>query len=753
MLRDMQVRAASPVFVGRGPQRAVLAGTLRGADEGRLGAVLVGGEAGVGKTRLLEEFLAQAQQSGALTALGSCVEAGADGLPFAPVATVLRALHRQLGDEVTRAAAGFGSELARLLPELGAGAPRQAHDEEARGRLLEMTARLFEALAAERTVVVAVEDLHWSDRSTRELLGYAVCTVRHCRLLLVVTYRSDDIHRRHPLRPFLAEADRLSAVRRLELPRFTREEVRDQLAGILGADPAPGLVDQIYRRSDGNAFFVEELASAADGGTPGAISESVRDLLMLRVEALPQQAQRVVRCAAEGGSRVEHGLLRAVTGLSDDELLGALRAAVAARVLLAADDGCYRFRHSLVREAVDDDLLPGERTRLSRRYAEALQHDPRLVPAEELSARLSSYWYHARDASRALPAVLGAAADARSRHAYAEQLHLLQRALELWDEAPPEVIAGLRPGQDAESYPLCDCDDARLRCLDVLAEMTLAAKLAGEPERGLSVVNRALRSLQDMGHPVRAAWFWVQKSRLVRHLARGNGWQELARAQELLSGFPDSPVHARVLTEAAGWGCVFAPGPGSLATAERAVKLAQAMDDLDSELQARVSLAGLLADTGHGDAAAAGLRRVAERAAAEEMAGAIARSHVSWPCVLEAIGRSEEALAAAGRACGPPTASGCATRAPSSTATTASRCSRWGGGTRRKRPGDTPGSSPRPPSPGPWPPSSWRGSRSPGATCPARRRTSPLCARSTASTATPCSTPTLPPTANWPTRS
>ncbi|MGK5531698.1 helix-turn-helix transcriptional regulator [Streptomyces sp. URMC 129] len=643
----MQSRTVSPVFIGRGPEQAALTAGLARAGEGEPQAALIGGEAGVGKTRLVEEFLGQARAAGALTAVGACVEVGADGLPFAPVSTVLRALHRQLGEELTRAATGFGGELARLLPELGepSAAVRAARDVEVRGRLFEMTARLLESLAQERLLVLVIEDLHWSDRSTRELLGYLFRSLQRGRVLLLTTYRSDDIHRRHPLRPFLAEVDRLRTVHRMELARFTREEVRGQLAGIKGTAPSAELLDQVYRRSDGNAFFVEELASVTEGCGRSMISDSVRDLLLVRVEALPETAQRVVRIAAEGGSKVEYGLLRAVAGLCEDDLIEALRAAVGSSILrVDEEDGTYRFRHALAREAVDDDLLPGERSRLARRYAEALEADPALVPGDELPARLATYWYRAHDAAKALPAVLSAATFARRRHAYAEQLQLLERALELWDDAPTEVRCGLKVADDAESYPLCDCADDTLSFLDMLAEMTLAARFAGDSDRGLSVVNRALRALDGLGHPLRAAWFWTEKSRLVRWLGRGNGWQELGTAQELLRGFPPSPVHARVLTEAASWGVIFDPGPGSLAIAERAVELAREVRDEHTELNALLSRGGLLIETGRGEEGLADMRAVAQRVVTSDMVGVFTRSHVNLQSLLEGMGRSEESL-------------------------------------------------------------------------------------------------------------
>ncbi|EFF93224.1 LuxR-family transcriptional regulator [Streptomyces sp. e14] len=459
MLGTVENRSVSPVFVGRQSELGTLNDALARAAAGEPQALLLGGEAGVGKTRLIEEFAAAATRRGAVVALGGCVEIGADGLPFAPFSTALRALRRALPGEFAAAAAGQEEELARLLPELGGdqAAARGAgrHDEEGMARLFELTARLLERIAAGHTVVLVLEDLHWADASTRHLLAYLLRTLRTGRLLVLASYRSDDIHRRHPLRPLLAELDRLRTIHRIELARFTRQEVARQIAGILAAEPDPAQIDQIFERSDGNAFFVEELACCTGPDCPD-LSDSLRDLLLVRVEALPETAQRVVRIAAEGGSTVEYRLLAAVSRLAEDDLIEALRAAVNANVLIPAPSGDgYRFRHSLVREAVSDDLLPGERSRLDRRYAEALEADPTLVPADQRVTRLASYWYHAHDPAKALPAVLDASVAARSRHAYSEQLRLLERAMELWDTAPEEVGGRLHAADYVEAYLCC----------------------------------------------------------------------------------------------------------------------------------------------------------------------------------------------------------------------------------------------------------------------------------------------------------
>ncbi|MFJ4906262.1 BREX system ATP-binding domain-containing protein [Streptomyces sp. NPDC093249] len=650
MLGAVETRSVSPVFVGRAGELTALTEALSRATAGEPQALLVGGEAGVGKTRLIEEFLDTARERGAVVAVGGCVELGADGLPFAPFSTALRSLHRRLPAELAEAADGQQGELARLLPELGEPGSHDTSDEDSTARLFELTVRLLERLAADRTVVLVLEDLHWADASTRHLLTYLLRTLRGGRIVVVASYRADDIHRRHPLRPLLAELDRLRTIRRIELARFTRAEVHRQLTGILAAEPDPALVEEVFERSDGNAFFVEELVVSHEAGcAAGQLSDSLRDLLLVRVEALPEDAQRVARIVAEGGSTVEYGLLAAVARLTEDELIEALRAAVGANLLLAVPDGDgYRFRHSLVREAVSDDLLPGERSRLNRRYAEALEADPSLVRPGERAPRLATYWYHAHDTAKALPAVLRASVETRKRHAYAEQLRLLERAMELWEEAPEETRRSLRPMDYAEAYPPCGCDPetTALGHLDLLAEAAVAARLSGDRERALKIGRRALRLLDDADQkdPLRAAWFWTEKARLQSNLGRGDGWEEIARAQELVKGLPPSAVHAVVLVGAAGWGMLRDPGPEALAAAERAVEYARHVKAESIELNARLTLGTLKVSAGDVEAGLAELHEVRERTESIGQFNETARAHINLSSSLESLGRSRDAV-------------------------------------------------------------------------------------------------------------
>jgi len=377
----------SPVFVGRDREITALAAAMAAASRGDPVFALVGGEAGIGKTRLTEELAVQAGTAGFAVLTGNCVELGAEGLPLAPVISALRALSRilppaELAGVVGPAAGG----LSRLLPEFAApGGPAAASaPADSAVSLPELVAGLLGRLCALRPVLLVIEDLHWADQSTLELLAYLVRTLREIPLLAVLTYRSDEMHRRHPLRALLTGWERVRSTRRIELGSLDRDEVAGQLAGIFGAPPEPDLADLIFDRSGGNAYLVEELASvAADVSHPrcdAGLPPSLRDVLLHRADSLSPVAQQVLRAASASGRGVAERLLAAVAGIPEAGLYAALREAVDGHVLLvdAAGTG-YAFRHALTREAVYEDMLPGERARLHAAYAEALAADPGLA--------------------------------------------------------------------------------------------------------------------------------------------------------------------------------------------------------------------------------------------------------------------------------------------------------------------------------------------------------------------------------------
>ena len=196
-----------------------------------------------------------------------------------------------------------------------------------KAQLLEHVLGTLDRLSGVRPVLLAVEDLHWADRSTLDLIAFLFRSLRQSRVMITVTYRSDELHRRHPLRPLLTSWERDRSINRVDLSRFSRDEVAAQLGAILGQRPAPAVTDTVFDRSGGNAYLVEELAGAvAAGGDPADLPPSLADVLLSRVDALTADAQKLLRTASVAGRAVPDGLLAEVAGLDEAELLrGAAR--------------------------------------------------------------------------------------------------------------------------------------------------------------------------------------------------------------------------------------------------------------------------------------------------------------------------------------------------------------------------------------------------------------------------------------------
>ena len=275
--------------------------------------------------------------------------------------------------------------------------------------MFEIVFGLLRRLSDDQPVALILEDLHWADSSTRDLLRFLVRNARDARFLIIGTYRSDELHRRHPLRPLLAELERLEGVDDIELGAFSADELADQLAGITGEAPHPELVSAVLSRSGGNPFFVEELMAAGEGGL--ALSRSLRDTIDDRVRHLDGEAQRVLRIASVAGARVDHWMLAEVAALAEPILTEALRQAVEHHLLVPTapeEVPGYRFRHALVHEVVYEELLPNERTHLHAAYAVALERRALGNPRERagVAAQLAHHWLMAHDLERALPATL-----------------------------------------------------------------------------------------------------------------------------------------------------------------------------------------------------------------------------------------------------------------------------------------------------------------------------------------------------------
>src|SRR5262245_613574 len=258
----MAGRAATQTLVARAAELAALRTAVERAASGEAAAMLVSGEAGVGKSRLVEELMRAAQQDGALTLLGRCVDVGDGELAYAPIAGALRSLAAQVeGDELAEALGPGRAELARLAPDLADAdyAPVVGSAAFGKARLFELVLGTLGRLGRRRPVVLVIEDLHWADGSTRDLLRFLVRTAASERLALIATYRTDDPQRARSLRPYVVELRRDARVQHLDLAPFSRAEFADHVTALLGERPSPGSLDRLYERSEGNAFFTEEL--------------------------------------------------------------------------------------------------------------------------------------------------------------------------------------------------------------------------------------------------------------------------------------------------------------------------------------------------------------------------------------------------------------------------------------------------------------------------------------------------------------
>lgn len=582
-------------FVGRRDQLALLDEARRHAEADEPRVVVLVGEAGIGKTRLMARFADRTAEAGARVLRTACLELGTQGLPLAPLLSALRQL----------TGVPLPDLLLRLLPEhdRGAGPP------EDQARLFDLFGAVLHRLGTEQLVVWLIDDLHWADRSTRELLGFLARTLRGTRVLIVAAYRTDDLDRRHPLRAFMAELERLPIVRRTELARFTRTELAELLHG------APqSLVDSVFTRSGGNAFYATELALAPDQST---LPESLRDFLLQKVQQLPDQSRHVVRLAAVGGRSISHGLLAATAGLPDSALFDALRQAADARVLVP-DGEQYTFRHFLVRDAIVDDLLPAERVRLHRACASALAASPGLVAPDRLAAQLAFHWYEAGAVAEALPALLRAADAAAQLSAHAEHAQMLDRALTIWSRVP-------------DAAALTGTDEGRL--YDKAIE---ASEYAGDSVRSVELVDRALETASE---PYRVALLLTHRAMALHNLGRDGAVTAVDEAFRVLPAEP-TVERARLLDFLASALILRGRASQGHAYAVEARQIANQAGDIGLEISARSTIGWALVQLGAFAEAVSLLRSTADLAEGWQLA----RTYLNLAKAYEGLGEYANAI-------------------------------------------------------------------------------------------------------------
>jgi DNA-binding CsgD family transcriptional regulator/tetratricopeptide (TPR) repeat protein len=588
----IDLRAPGTSFVARERELARLSTALAAVADGCPSSLLIAGEAGVGKTRLIHEF-ARRVGGEAQVLLGSCIQLRGGSLPYGPIVDALRPLTRDLGpselDELFGPTLG---DLTRLLP--AATPPRRPAEpagEFARARLFELMLRFLDRLAQYLPVVVIVEDVHWADASTLDLLTFLVRMVRQERLLFIATYRSDELHPQHPLRATIAELRRSQHVELVELARFDHVELAALLGGILGRSPSPAVVQRIFSRSGGNAFLAEELL-AAEGSQAGQdLPPRLRDLLLARISTLAEDTRHALRVAATVGRPTEHYLLAAASQLPQARLLSALREAVD-RQLLVQEQDAYGFRHVLVQEAVYGELLPGERHQLHVAVAHALSEDPQARVLPETAAELAHHWYAARRCPQALTASIAAARAAADVHGFPEAHSQYERALTLWGQVPKAR------------------EQAGLALSELRLEAAEAAGWAGLADRAATLIQEALADIGSHVEPARAG---VLRARQAEWLwDAGDTKAALATYEEasrIVSPEPPSTGKARVLAGHATELMRQGQFSASRVLCEDAIAVARAVGALAEEGRALNTLGCDLSELGDPAAGITALRR------------------------------------------------------------------------------------------------------------------------------------------------
>jgi class 3 adenylate cyclase len=435
------VRALCPVLVGRERELTDLEDALLAAIGGEGRMVLLAGDAGMGKTRLATELGERARGIGAIVLAGGCSEADL-ALPYLPFLEALgnhvaqvdvKALKQRLG--------GSAAELGNLFPRLGRVSTDGGDPIQAKMRFFEAILHLLEVIAAESGLLLVVEDIHRADASTRELLDYLARRLIPARVLVLGTYRVEEIGRKHPLLANIQGWRRSGLAELVELKPLDAAAVARMVAAVLDAPVHTDTGDFLHERCEGNPFVLEEfLKESIDRGdiyqtekgwerkelTEFRLPETVRETILLRLDRLAIDEVRMLRAASVLGDTFDDQMLIAVAGQDLPTIREALRACVQQQLVQerAGAAGSYRFRHALTREAVYDDLVSTERQEFHGRAAEAL----RVRPGSK-AVDVAHHLFASGRAEEAVPVCLEAAGQAQETWAMLDAADLYEAAL------------------------------------------------------------------------------------------------------------------------------------------------------------------------------------------------------------------------------------------------------------------------------------------------------------------------------------
>lgn len=495
----------APTFVGRSAELVIFERVIADARTGVPSVVLVGGDAGIGKTTIVSESAARA---GVALYLGRSTHIGGETIPLAPLADLLRQVRRSKPDLLTDTPA-----LAQLQHWFAPGTVDPQRTDSSQGWLFVAVLELITHLGIDDVAIVGFEDLHWADTVTWDLFEYLARNLIDERVVLVGTYRANEV-RGHPLqRARLAELSRVPAVNRIGLEGLERDEVAATVTALIGTSAPNALVYQVVARGQGNPFFTRELVTAHLGGE--AIPVVLSDLISAEIASLDDRARHVLGVVATIGRETSHDLLAAIVGLPDDEVEAAVRTVIDARLLVVdSTSDAYRFRHPLLGEVVYADLLPPQRSRLHHRIAETLQQQPAdVLRRADRAGELAFHLDRAGDSGGAFAALL-AAADAAETVAPGAAFGHLERAFELWDTVGERSSIASRGDRLWQAAELASSTVGNIRAV----ELARAAFEAGTPHGGAA-----------WGHERLGRYLWINGQ-----LAQSR--VEFEQAAELLPG-------------------------------------------------------------------------------------------------------------------------------------------------------------------------------------------------------------------------
>ena len=598
---------SSPIIVGRDEELARIERALGEAAAGRPRILVIGGEAGIGKSRLVREAIDRARAGGSAILHGACLDIGQGWLPYLPVVEALRGLVRDLPAQRLDYVLGAGrSDFARLVPSLadddasavsgdGAGEPSLGE----RARLFERFIGLLGRLGESAPTMAVLEDVQWIDPATRDLLTFLVRNLTVESVCAVLTVRTDELHTGHPVLAWLAEIGRAPGAVRIDLPRLDRSALTRQLESIAGTTVDEAVARRVWSRSEGNPLFAEELLSAELSVQTPVRPPSLVDVLLSRIGRLSPDGQAVLEALAVAGRPADERLI--APALEQDELTvaGHLREAVAQGVVVAEPDGQYRFRHELLREVVERDLASGQRRYLHERFARELESRPELAQPSPAGpdGEIARHWTEADRPVEAYRSCLAAAAAAEGVDAVEQAFGLLQTAISLESRLPAES----RPTRTEQI-------DTRRRAAD-------AADLAREFGAAIALTRETLTLIDAEADPPTAA---VAHGRLGFLLwAAGDsaaGLEEHREAVRLLADAAPSPERARVMAGLAGALMVFGRWEESRSIAEEAVANANAVGAVREESRAQAFFGSDLLALGDIESGIARIRRAHELA-------------------------------------------------------------------------------------------------------------------------------------------